>query len=306
MHYTIHQLQIFKKIIEVNSITKAADEMHLTQPAVSIQLKKLQEQFEFPLIEVINKKLYITDFGREIEKAVDIILAEVEKINTKSMEFKGNLVGKLKIAVVSTGKYIMPYFLTEFMKMNSAVDVMMEVTNKAQVVNALEQNEVDFALVSVLPKSISLKYIDLMKNQLYLVGKEHDKHEIENSKNPELKRLIYRESGSATRQAMEKYVKSWSLSAQKSMELTSNEAVKQALIAGLGLSILPVIGIKNELINHELSIIDFKGLPISTNWRLVWLKGKSHHPVASAYLDFLEANKNEIIEQNFSWYKAYQ
>ena len=156
MNYTLHQLQIFLKIAELKSITKASEALHLTQPAVSIQLKNFQDQFPIPLTEVVGRQLYITDFGMEIAKAAEKILNEVHAINYKTLAFKGQLSGRLKISVVSTGKYVMPYFLSDFMKQNKGVDLIMDVTNKSRVVESLENNEVDFALVSVLPKNLKV------------------------------------------------------------------------------------------------------------------------------------------------------
>jgi len=114
MNYTLHQLQIFLKVVETKSITKASEELHLTQPAVSIQMSNFQNQFEIPLTEVVGRKLYITAFGLEIAQIAQKIIDEVETINYKTMAFKGLLSGKLKLSVVSTGKYVMPYFLTDF------------------------------------------------------------------------------------------------------------------------------------------------------------------------------------------------
>ena len=145
MNYTLNQLRIFLKIAEKQRITKASEELHLTQPAVSIQLKNFQNQFPIPLTEVVGRQLFITDFGEEIAEAAKRILREVESINYKLLGFQGELAGKLKISVVSTGKYVMPYFLSGFIREHTGVDLIMDVTNKARVVESLEENEVDFA-----------------------------------------------------------------------------------------------------------------------------------------------------------------
>ena len=150
MNYTLHQLRIFLKVAHKQSVTKAAEELHLTQPAISIQLKKLQEQFDLPLIEIIGKKLYITEFGKEIMEASERILREVDEIKYKALAYKGQLAGELRLSIVSTGKYVMPFFLTDFLGKHAGVDLNMDVTNKSKVVQSLEKNEVDFALVSVL------------------------------------------------------------------------------------------------------------------------------------------------------------
>ncbi|WP_396169875.1 LysR family transcriptional regulator [Flavobacterium sp.] len=303
MNYTLHQLQIFLKVTETKSITKAAEELNLTQPAVSIQLKNLQNQFDIPLTEVIGRQLFVTDFGLEIAETAQKIINEVQAINYKTMSFRGILSGKLKFSVVSTGKYVMPYFLTGFLKINSGIDLSMDVTNKAKVITSLENNEVDFALVSVLPKNVNLNSEVLLEDKLHLIG---NKDAIQSTAPFEKSifgsiPLIYREEGSATRLIMEEFFERNEIKAPMKMELTSNEAVKQAVIAGLGYSIMPLIGCNNELTNEKLRIIPVSGFPITSQWRLVWLENKVLSPAAQAYLDYLKKEKDNIAKKYFSW-----
>lgn len=307
MNYTLNQLNIFLKITELKSITKAAEALYLTQPAVSIQLKNFQDQFEIPLTEVIGRQLYVTPFGQEIAEATKRILAEVETMKHKSLAFKGKLTGRLTIAVVSTGKYVMPFFISEFLKIHGGVDLVMDVTNRYQVLESLEKNEVDFALVSVLPDNLKVEKISIMENKLFLVA------------NPELAKIfsnktedifddlpwIYREEGSATRQAMERFIANKNIQVNKKIQLTSNEAVKQAVLAGLGFSIMPLIGLKNELNDNEISIVPVNGLPIKTAWNLIWLKGKKFSPAALAYLGYLNENIESVIKAHYSWLEKY-
>ena len=307
MNYTLNQLRIFLKIAEVQSVTKASEELFLTQPAVSIQLKKFQDQFSVPLTEVVGKQLYITDFGKEIAQTAEKILNEVEAINYKTMIYKNQLAGRLKVSVASTGKYVMPYFLSGFMRRHRGVDLVMDVTNKTLVVKSLEQNEVDFSLVSVIPDQLNTNRLELLQNKLYLVGspKLRDGKKLSVQKIFEKYPVIYREPGSATRNAMENFIKSKKLPSSKKIELTSNEAVKQAVVAGLGFSIMPLIGLKNVLRHNELEIIPVKGLPIITHWNLVWLSAKKLSPLAEAFLKYVEEEKEQIIQQEFGWYEKY-
>jgi DNA-binding transcriptional LysR family regulator len=172
----------------------------------------------------------------------------------------------------------------------------------------MESNEVDFALVSVLPKKLKVNSVELMKNQLYLVGGS----QLELEHVPTQKELftklplIFREEGSATRNAMEQFTSKNSFQIRKKIELTSNEAVKQAVQAGLGFSIMPLIGIKNELKQRELQIIPVKGLPISTTWQVIWLSSKKLSPAATAYVEYLKINKERVIDSHFSWIKDYE
>ncbi len=307
MNFTLHQIYIFLKISQIKSITKTAEELNLTQPAVSIQLKNFQDQFSIPLTEIVGRKLFVTDFGMEIAEATEKIIEEVNALNYKTLAYQGELFGKLKITVASTGKYVMPYFLADFIKLNKGIDLIIDVTNKTKVVESLERNEVDFALVSVLPEKLKVNQIELMENQLYFMGGKQfklDNNTMSNKIFEELP-LIYREEGSATRNEMEQFIMKNKLPVNKKIELTSNEAVKQAVISGLGYSIMPLIGVKNELRNKDLQIIPVSGLPINTTWRLIWLKRKKLSPAATAYLEYLNGKKEKIIKDNFSWIKGY-
>ena len=307
MNYTLHQLQVFLKVSQTESITKAAEELFLSQPAVSIQLRNFQEQFDIPLTEVVGRKLYVTDFGKEIAYAAENIINEVNAINFKTLAYKGKLTGKLKLSVVSTGKYVIPYFLADFRKKHEGVELLLDVTNKSKVIESLSKNEVDFALVSVLPKDLTVEKVELMQNKLYLVGnREHNgQRKMNDISIFQTIPMIIREEGSGTRYVMEKYFEENNLQIMKSMELTSNEAVKQAVVAGLGYSVMPLIGLKNELINSDLKIIPVKGFPLISIWNLIWLKGKNLSPVAKEFLSFIKEEKDTIIKEKFDWFEKY-
>jgi hypothetical protein len=298
MNYTLNQLNVFLKVSQTLNITKAAEELHLTQPAVSIQLKNFQQQFDIPLIEVVQKKLYLTDFGKEIAEAAERIIEEAKAIENKMHEHQGALTGKLKMASVSTGIYIAPYFIGAFIKENPNVELQLDVTNKTQVIESLELNKVDFAFVSVLPENLNTNHIELLPNKLFLIG---------NQESPEINQdldklpLIFREKGSGTRHVMENYLLTRNLSLKPKFELTGNEAIKHAVIAGLGYSVMPLIGIKQELDKGLLKIIDRPEFPIQSKWMLIWMKNKKLSPVAKAFLNHLEQYKSEIIQSQFNW-----
>lgn len=305
MNYTLRQLEVFTKICEHKSITRAAEALHMTQPAASIQLKNFQDQFDISLTEVIGRQLYVTAFGEEIHAACVNILNETKKIEETTMAYKGHLTGKMTLSIVSTAKYIMPYFLSDFLNENPGVELAMDVTNKSSVIQSLNANSVDFSLVSILPEALAIQNIELMKNTLYLVGGKAAKRP-KKTQQPSFIAdlpLIYRENGSGTRQTMERFLESHNIKPRKMMELTSNEAVKQAVIAGLGYSIMPLIGIKNELAQGDLNIISVKGMPIESSWNLIWLKSKKFSPPAKAFLEYIKAHKNDIMHRHFEWFE---
>lgn len=308
MNYTFNQLRIFLKITQTNSITKAAEALHLTQPAVSIQLKNFQDQFAIPLTEIIGRKIFITAFGQQIATAAENILNLVHEIDYQTQAHQGQLAGRLKISVVSTGKYVMPFFIADFLNQHEGVELLMDVTNKHKVIESLEKNEVDFSLVSVLPEKLNIEKTELLQNKLYVVSntKMQNNKKLNDKSIFETLPLIYREQGSGTRQTMEKFIQKNNLPVRKKMELTSNEAVKQAVIAGLGCSIMPLIGLKNELQNGELQIIPVKGFPLKSVWYLIWMKGKKHSPVALSFLHYLKKEKTNITKTKFDWFEQYK
>jgi DNA-binding transcriptional LysR family regulator len=300
MNYTLHQLRIYLKVTETLSITKTAEKLNLTQPAISIQLKNFQDQFDYPLIEIINKKIQVTGLGKEIAIAAESIINEIDNINYKSQNYKNKLAGHLKIAIVSTGKYIMPYLLSDYLRQNSGVDLTMDVTNYSKVLNSLLQYEIDFALISDDPENIRFEKFDLIKNELFLVGNSATNLTSLSDKDFSDTTFLFREEGSRTRLVMEHFISKNKIKIKKKIELTSNEAVKQAVIAGLGVSIMPLIGMRNELESGLLKIIPKKGLPVQTTWRLIWLKEKKLSPIAESYLAYLEKEKEHIMNKLFN------
>lgn len=304
MNYTFHQLRVFMSVVENESVTKASEELNMTQPAVSIQLKNLQDQFDIPLTEVIGRKLYVTEFGKELYQVAENILQQVASINYKTQAFKGMLSGKLKLSVASTGKYVIPYYLKTFLQKNPGIDLVIDVTNKTRVIESLENNQVDFALISVMPDKLELHQEVLLPNKLVLTaardaawatGKKANKHIFDDLP------LIFREEGSGTRAVMQQYFQKANIIPKVRFELTSSEAVKQAVMAGLGYSIQSVLSIKNELKQKEIKIIPVAGLPLVENWRLVWLPQKKLTVVASAFLTYIKENKKAIYDKYFSW-----
>ena len=299
MNYTLHQLRIYAEVCRTKSITRAAERLHLTQPAVSIQLKNLQDQFEVPLTELIGRRLHITDFGQKIFEAVERILEETNSIAYTQQAFKGVISGKLRFSSVSTGKYLLPYLLAPFLEQNKGIELNMDVTNRRFVLDDLSSNKVDFALMSLDPE-FETDSLPLTDNAIYLAGSKEIVERIkENPASINDMQFIFREQGSATRAAMSSFMEKNKLPLTKRLELTSNEAIKQALMAGLGVSVISLVGIVNELKSDRLRIIPFDGLPIRTTWKLYWLKKKKLSPAALAFIEFLKKDKDKIILEKF-------
>jgi LysR family transcriptional regulator, low CO2-responsive transcriptional regulator len=309
MNYTLHQLKVFSTIVQCQSVTRAAELLHMTQPAVSIQLKNLQDQFDIPLTEVIGRRIHITDFGQELATLAGAILSGTAEIEQRMLARKGLVAGKMRFSVVSTGKYILPYYLSAFNKKYPHVELAIDVTNRSRVIESLQENETDFALVSILPEQLELEEEKLMPNALWLVaGKDWA---LEASQPPYdiaiLKEIpiIYRERGSGTRILMEEYTRKVAIQPRVKLELTSSEAIKQAVIAGLGASILSVHSLRAELQSGTVRMLPVKGFPLYSHWRLIWLKGKRHSPASEAFLALIRENKEAIFQQHFAWTAPY-
>ncbi len=299
MNYTLKQLQIFLTVKKTQSVTKAAEEHKLTQPAISIQLKNFQEQFELPLTEVVGRKIYITDFGNEIADAAEKILQQAHEMTYIASAYKGELTGKLTINSVSSGAYLLPEMVAGFIKKNPKVEVKFEVSNKENVIVSLENNTVDFALGFLNPENLNTENLELFENKLYMVCHANSHEEMVKNKKSIFEKytLLLREQGSGTRGLIEKFLNTNKIKPGKVMEFSSNEGKKQAILANLGFTIMPEVGIKKELISGEIKIIKYPELPLTADWQLIWLKGKNLSPVAESFLSHIKKHQSEIIEK---------
>ncbi len=305
MNYTLHQLKVFLKVVELKSITKASEALYLTQPAVSIQIKKLQDQFELPLTEVIGKQLYITEFGKVLATKCEKIIEAADEIKDTVSQYKGVVTGKLKISVVSTGKYVIPFFIKPFMDLYPEVEISVNVSNKNRVIKDLQNNATDFALVSIIPEGLKLKKIELMENKLYFASKNTAVNRLQTPKDLEKVNLLFRESGSATRDVMEQYLKEHNVQVKNAMELVSNEAIKQAIYADVGCSLMPIIGLRLALKNKEIKVHKLEGLPMVTKWNLVYLSEKKLTTAHQAFINTIRQKKEELIHEHFNWSLEY-
>ena len=208
MNLNFNHLKALQAVAKYESITKAAKSLDMTQPAVSVQLKNLQDQFDVPLTEVIGKKVHITEFGLELVEMSERIFSEMNQIEQRMKELKGLLAGKIRISAVSTGKYIIPYLISEFMKLHPHVEISLEVSNRYKVLAHLEENSTDLAFLSISPEDLDLDSVTLAENKWYLsCSPEHsEKFQklIDQDKWGEIP-FILREKGSGTRVIMERF-----------------------------------------------------------------------------------------------------
>jgi DNA-binding transcriptional LysR family regulator len=202
----------------------------------------------------------------------------------------------------------MPYFLRKFLSDNPQVELEMEVSNKNKVLEGLRNNEVDFALITVLPTDIDLYEEILMPNRLFLFGAADSVLPTSDGAGATLFKelpLIFREEGSGTRHSMQQYFQKANISPRVGLSLSSNEAVKQAVIAGLGYSVLPLVSVGDELKLNKIAIIPVKGFPLRTQWRLVWLQKKQLTAVAASFQKYMREHKQEIYQTHFAYLESY-
>lgn len=298
MNLNFNHLKALQAVAKYESITKAAKSLDMTQPAVSVQLKNLQDQFDVPLTEVIGKKVHITEFGLELVEMSERIFSEMNQIEQRMKELKGLLAGKIRISAVSTGKYIIPYLISEFMKLHPHVEISLEVSNRYKVLAHLEENSTDLAFLSISPEDLDLDSVTLAENKWYLAcfpeHSEKFQSLIDQDKWGEIP-FILREKGSGTRVIIERFFEDRDIAIKSRMELSTNEAVKQAVMAGLGVSVLSLYSMRSEVADGRIKLLEFKGLPIKAHWRLVWLKQKRHQPAVMAFIRWLTENNQEVF-----------
>lgn len=298
MNVTFRQLKLLEAVARHSSFTRASEELHLTQPAVSTQIKQLEDEVGLPLFEQMGKKIFLTEAGREMYEFSRNIAEQFRDIESLMDDMKGVKRGALAITATATCKYFAPYLLAEFMKQHAGVKVHLEVTNRQNVVNALQDNVPDMAIMGTPPEGIPLSYRAFMQNPLVVIARPD--HPLVKEKRIPLARLmdehfILRERGSGTRNAVERFFQSKDVHLNTSMEMSRNEAIKHAVMAGLGLGIVSLHTLEFELDLKRVAILSVEGFPIMKEWYLVTRNGKRLSPIAQAFHDFVLSEAHNII-----------
>ncbi len=296
IHATLHQLKVFEATARHGSFTRAAEELFLTQPTVSMQVKQLTKAVGLPLFEQVGKRLYLTDAGRELFSTCQEVFTQLDQLEMKVADLKGMKQGKLKLAVITTAKYFMPRLLGPFCQLYPGIDVSLIVTNHERVIDRLANNQDDLYVMSQLPEHLDIVSRPFLENPLVVVGPST--HPLTKETNISLKRLseelfIMREPGSGTRSAFQKMLDAEKLEVKVRLELGSNEAIKQAIAGGLGLSVLSRHTLTQDT-QSELAVLDVQGFPIHRQWYVVSLSGKQLSVVASTFLEFLQAEAEKL------------
>lgn len=306
-HATLRQLRVFSTVARTLSFSAAARELHLTQPAVSIQVKQLEEHAGLPLFERIGKKVHLTEAGRELARyaaGVTELLREAEETLAALRGVRG---GVLKIGVVSTAKYFAPTLLAEFTREHPEVRIKLAVANREDVVRSLAANELDIAIMGRPPREIATADSPFARHPHAIIAAPG--HPLAGKRRLPLARLagehfLIREPGSGTRGAMERLFAERGVAIGASMEMSSNETIKQAVMAGMGVSFLSLHTVGLELEAKRLVVLDVVGLPVVRQWHATHLRDKRLSPATRLFRQFLVDRGAGLIDRAVGGFSA--
>ncbi len=290
MHLTLRQLKVFEAVARLQAFTRAAEELHLSQPAVSMQVKQLEENVGLPLFEQVGKKIFLTEAGREMFHYSRVIAQQLEEAGEVIEALKGAHRGTLDISVASTANHFGARLLANFKASYPDVSIRFDVTNRETLIRQLLENKKDLVIMGKPPPDMEVEAEVFMDNPLVVVA--HTRHPLVGQRNIPAEALrnrpfVVREPGSGTRIIMERYFSNHDLPFEPAMEMTSNEAIKQSVEAGLGLAVVSIHTLELELEAKRLVILDVEEFPIMRHWYVVYRKGKRLSPVVQAFREFL-------------------
>jgi LysR family transcriptional regulator, low CO2-responsive transcriptional regulator len=297
---TLHQLQILEAIARHGSFTRAAEELELTQPTVSQQIKRLTQTIGMPLFEQLGKQLYLTAAGREVLTASATISEQFAQLEIALDELKGLKQGRINLVASTTAKYFVPRLLGTFHRKHSDIELALHITNQEGVLARLARNQDDLYFTGRPPSDLDIELRPILENPLVVVAPSN--HPLAGKTNIPIKQLatepfIFREAGSGTRAVVEKFLAENRVSVEVLIELSSNEAIKQAIAGGLGISVLSQHSLDLETQNGLLTILNVEGFPIQRHWYVIYPSGKQLSVAAQTFLDFSIAQGKQIIEQ---------
>jgi len=300
MHITLRHLQVFESAARLAGFTRAAEELHLSQPAVSMQIRQLEEQAGMALFDQIGKKIHLTDAGRTLYRHAQDILAQVQEAQLELEEMRGVRRGQLNITVASTANYFAPRLLATFCQRYPGVKVSLDVSNREHILTQLSESDKDLAIMGQTPEESNLVAHPFMDNPLVVIAAPD--HPLVHERAIAPARLseesfISREPGSGTRMAAERFFDAAGIRLATAMEMSSNEAIKQAVQAGLGLGVVSIHTLEMERAMGRMAILEVQGFPIMRHWYVVHRPAKRFSAVAQAFLDFVMTEAGSLLAQ---------
>ncbi|NEO97179.1 MAG: LysR family transcriptional regulator [Symploca sp. SIO2E9] len=297
---TLHQLRVFEAVARHNSFTRAAEELFLTQPTVSMQVKQLTKAVGMPLFDQVGKRIYLTQAGEELVKTCRQVFEHLDQFEMTVADIKGLKQGRLRLAVITTAKYFVPRLLGPFCKRYPGIDISLQVTNHEGILSRLNENVDDIYIMSQLPENMEVDTQPVLENPLVVLAPID--HPLVPEKRIRLERLateyfIMREPGSGTRKAVQDLFDEHKIALKVRLDLGSNEAIKQAIAGGLGISVLSVHTLALNSPNSQLAILDVEKFPIERYWYAVYPKGKQLSVVAQTFLEYLLTEGKEVAHK---------
>jgi LysR family transcriptional regulator, low CO2-responsive transcriptional regulator len=294
---TLHQLKVFAAVARHNSFTRAAEELFLTQPTVSMQVKQLAKTVGLPLFEQVGKKLYLTEAGKELYATCQDVFERMSRFEIAIADIKGLKQGTLRLAVVTTAKYVIPRILGPFCQRYPGIDISLSVTNHQYILDGMAANQHDLYILSQPPEDVDVKVHPFLENPLVVLASRDNP--LANEKNITIERLaeepfIMREPGSGTRKEVQRVFDEANLRLKMKLDLGSNEAIKQAVAGGLGVSVLSKHTLALEGANRQIVMLDVIGFPIERNWYVVYPASKQLSAIAAAFYDYLLNEGKEV------------
>jgi LysR family transcriptional regulator, low CO2-responsive transcriptional regulator len=297
---TFHQLKVFEVTARRGSFTRAAEELFLTQPTVSIQMKQLTKAVGLPLFEQVGKRLYLTEAGKELLNTCQDIFERLDQFEMTVSDLQGLQRGQLRLSVITTAKYVIPRLLGPFCQQYPGIDVALIVTNHEHILERLRDNLDDLYIPSQIPDNMDVHCHPFLENPLVVLASR--KHPLAGEAHIPIERLnnepfIMREPGSGTRQAVEQLFEAHNISIKVRLELGSNEAIKQAVAGGLGISVLSRHCMALEGERGQIALLDVEHFPIQRHWNIVHPKGKNLSVVARTFFKYLQTDGKRVLQE---------
>jgi len=297
-HVSLRQLRVFEAAAASRSFSKAAEHLHLTQPGVSMHIKELETNAGLPLFDRIGKKLFITEAGQELLNRAREISRALKDAEDVLDALKGLRRGRINLAVVSTAKYFVPRLLARFGKDYPTLDIRLAVNNRNSIIEQLVANEVDLAIMGRSPEALDTIAEPFAQNPHVIIAAPDHPLATRRRITPETlaqETFIVREPGSGTRMAMEQFFLERQVPCKVGMEMASNETIKQAVMAGMGVSFISRHTIDLELHTHRLVVLDVRGTPVIRQWHVAHLAKKRLSPTAAAFKEFVLAHARDLL-----------
>lgn len=298
MHVTIRQIEVFNAVARLNNYTRAAEELYMSQPAVSMQIKQLEESVGLPLFEQVGKSMHLTDAGKTMYEYGRNLIDLLNEADEVFEAIKGVERGRLSISVATTASHFATRLLAEFTKQHAGITISLDITNRESLQRQLENNEPDLVIMGQPPEGVEVEADAFMENPLVMIapaGHILTKQGRIPMSEMDKEHFVVRESGSGTRSAIERFFSRHNIKFNTAIEMTSNEAIKQAVEAGLGLGIVSIHTLELELETGRLQVLDVEGFPIVRNWYIMQRKGKRLSPAALEFKAFVLAEAKAFI-----------